>query len=175
MTHLLILYINIIITLTFLNFVYIASTTKYTTLPIRDNYEQSQSADHETSFTILNDGLPLALTAKKKPEYFSKKVDCNSRIIECDTDMDCQKICIPENQDHTRQAKCLPNTGFCQYQYDECLNDGIPTNYFSRGRIIWGCICTEEFIGRYCQIPNQMKPIDSSDVSNLLLPNYNDG
>ena len=164
MTHILILYINILFTITILNIVYIA---RYTRLQ-----KSLQSADDQTSVTVLNDMLPLSVVARKRPEYFSEKVDCNSRIIECDTDEHCQRICIPENEDDMRQAECLPDTGFCQYQYDKCLNNGIPTNYFSKGRIIWGCICTEEFIGQYCQIPNQMKPIDSGDVLNLLLPNY---
>ena len=172
MTHLLILYINILFTITILNIVYNAS--RYTRLPIYDNDTKSRFTDNKKrlSVTILNDMLPLSVTARRGHEYFSEKVDCNSRIIECDSDMDCQRICIPENEDDMREAQCLPNTGFCQYQYDKCLNNGIPTNYFSKGRIIWGCICTEEFIGQYCQIPNQMKPIDSGDVLNLLLPSY---
>ena len=42
-----------------------------------------------------------------------------------------------------------------------CENGGQIASYFSLGRTITACICPENFIGLFCQIPNEMKPCDS--------------
>lgn len=86
-----------------------------------------------------------------------KRVNCNSNIIECQTDNDCQMKCLELNTKYKR--RCGVN-GICTYNDNksDCKNGGFPTTYFYLGRIYTGCICNNDnFIGRQCQISNLMK------------------
>lgn len=110
--------------------------------------------------SIFYEGESLSKRAKRKNIFFSKKVDCNSRLVECNTNLDCAKSCSPISKKFKRE-KCLD--GLCVYANDSkntpCENGGQITSYFALGRMIIGCICTDEYVGRFCQVPNSLKPL----------------
>ena len=141
-----ILLILTLLTITLCNTCYIISHEN-----INNNYSTG-------SEKIIYDGLPMAAPSKKVWASVSSRMDCNTRLMECNTDSDCQSVCFPINDN---KAFCAPETGFCSYYSSKtlCLNDGIPVNYFSNGRSITGCVCPQEYVGRFCHIPNTMKPL----------------
>ena len=109
---------------------------------------------------VLYDGKLLCYPARKKiknKRITATAVDCNSNLIECKTDSDCSIKCLPLNY---HISKCL--TGLCQYTTESkekslCQNGGQITSSFKYGRLLTACICPENFIGLYCQTPNEMK------------------
>ena len=109
---------------------------------------------------FVYDGTNLSTPAKKNLSFSSrnKKVDCNSNIVECNHNFDCDSKCkIYRNY----KATCF--NGICAYRNDKtiCENGGQVVTYFTYGRNTTGCICPENFIGQFCQIRNEMKPADS--------------
>ena len=99
-------------------------------------------------------------TERARPHILSEKVDCNSNIIECETDSSCKNNCI-RFDDH--RLICLE--GICAYQRNNslnvCQNNGQIASYFSFGRMMPACICPDEYIGLFCQTPNEMKRVES--------------
>lgn len=131
----------------------------------KNKIKEEKSITSSSSF--FYDGTSLSNPAKKKskinrrPLTSKRKVDCNSNIIECNHNFDCHINCI-YYKDH--KTKCL--NGLCVYKKQNskttlCENGGQIASYFSLGRTITTCICPENFIGPFCQIPNQMKPSES--------------
>lgn len=107
---------------------------------------------------VLYDGKKLLYPAKKRILYNKTvaAVDCNSNLIECAVNNDCEKKCI---QLKHHESECL--TGLCRYVKKDfktfCQNEGQITSTFRYGRFFMACICPENFIGFNCQIPNEMK------------------
>ena len=108
---------------------------------------------------VLYDALPLVQSASVtiKDNESAGAFDCNTRIVECDSNSVCQSMCLPINNN---QAYCSSN-GICVYNTNDtpCVNGGSPIYSFSFSRNLISCICPEAFIGRFCQIPNLMRPI----------------
>lgn len=114
---------------------------------------------------ILYDGKKLIYPAQKKISFLTKynnndiKVNCNSNIIECKVDTDCNKRCLNLNN-----HKIICSNGLCRYFPKEskiiCENGGQIASYFMYGRLYTACICPKNFIGLSCQIPNQMNSSD---------------
>ena len=117
--------------------------------------------------TTLYEGKSLYYPAIKKLQLFNnnnnnnKKRDCNSNLVECKNDTDCKNNCIQI----TNYQKRVCISGLCQYVKKSsktplCQNGGQMTtkmSTFMYGRLITSCICPENYIGLYCQIPNEMK------------------
>ena len=123
-----------------------------------NNNNNGINNNNNNNNNILYDGKMLAYPAKKNLLYnknIDTKLNCNSNIIECKRDADCDKKCL--NFKH-HSNKCL--TGLCQYINNNnsliCKNGGEVTSYFMYGRLYSTCICPENYIGLYCQIPNEM-------------------
>lgn len=115
---------------------------------------------NNNNFCVLYDGKLLRYPARKKiknkHDMTTIAVDCNSNLIECRVDNNCTAKCLPLNY-HT--TKCL--NGLCQYMAESkekslCQNGGQITSTFEYGRLLTACICPENFIGLYCQTPNEM-------------------
>ena len=93
------------------------------------------------------DGLPLTKLAKKKNNLPKRRVDCNCNLIECNEDCDCRDWCLPIPID---KPKCM--NGLCVYVRDKnspCQNGGQITTYFTIGRVMIGCICNDDYLGRF--------------------------
>ena len=110
--------------------------------------------------TVLYEGKPLWYPAERKiverqQQQHQRARDCNSNLIECKNDADCENGCLPFSY-HTSQ--CL--TGLCQYVKRDaetyCQNGGQITSTFLYGRLVTACNCPENYIGLFCQIPNEM-------------------
>ena len=116
--------------------------------------------DDDDNCRILYDGKFLCYPARKKikKNENATEVNCNSNLIDCRVDRECTATCLPLNY-HT--SKCI--TGFCHYiptskEKSLCQNGGQITSTFEYGRLLTSCICPENFIGLFCQTPNEMKP-----------------
>ena len=76
--------------------------------------------------------------------------------MECRFDKDCEKKCL-KLANH--KSKC--SKGLCLYNKNnsksKCQNGGQIISTFMYGRFYTSCICPETFIGRHCEIPNEMK------------------
>ena len=145
-----ILIILTLVTFTVCNFCYIIS---------HENKNKNYSTcEDKGSEKVSYDSLPFVMSSEKVWAKKLYKIDCNTRLVECNVDSDCQAICFPINEN---KAFCAQETGFCSYlsSTTPCLNDGIPINYFSNGRSMTGCVCPQEYVGQYCHIPNMMKPM----------------
>ena len=134
----------------------------------RNIYKKEQEEEGNINKVVFYDGSSLSNQAQKKKKKNissvqdlarNRKVDCNSNIIECDHNSDCHSKCIYY---YTRKTSCI--NGMCGYKNNTksmCENGGQIASYFSLGRTITACICPDNFIGPFCQIPNEMKPSDS--------------
>ena len=107
---------------------------------------------------LFYEGKSLSFSAKKRITTTSATnkapLDCNSNIIECSNDKDCQSACL-SMPNHLR--KCI--TGLCHYRnkHSLCSNSGQITSTFLYGRLVTACICPEKFIGLFCQTRNEMR------------------
>ena len=134
---------------------------------INNSYsEKSIIDDNNNNIEVLYDGKKLIYPAQKKISFLTKynkdvvKVNCNSNIIECKVDTDCNKRCLNLNN-----HKIICSNGLCRYFPKEssktiCENGGQIASYFMYGRLYTACICPKNFIGLACQIPNQMNSSD---------------
>lgn len=88
-------------------------------------------------------------------------VNCNTNMIECETDKQCSQYCMGI----TGYSKALCRNGLCKYKSalsgETCRNGGTLASFFNYGRNYTTCMCPKEFLGDYCEIPNQMVPISS--------------
>lgn len=108
----------------------------------------------DNTMRTIYDNKPLNLQPSKRR---NQKVDnnCRTTIVECDEDSDCLNACAGGD------SQCI--NGFCAYVYEKdntfCQNGGIPVSYFHAGYFNYaGCICPPAFIGRFCDIPNNVLP-----------------
>lgn len=107
--------------------------------------------------TVLYEGKPLWHPAVKKisQDHNNGPADCNSNLIECKEDVDCEKGCLAFDY---HQSKCF--TGLCHYIKRDsktfCQNGGQITSTFFLGRLATACNCPEDYIGLFCQIRNEM-------------------
>ena len=159
-----VLFILIIIIICIINF----SFSIYFIKEMINNYLSNNNDDNNQNKNnnqiIFYDGKKLYHPAKKKLSVLSSKinngtkVDCNTNLIECKVDKDCKSKCLSLPY---HKIKCNSSNGLCQYNKKDsktlCQNGGQMTSYFSLGRLHNACICPENFIGLYCQIPNEMK------------------
>lgn len=106
-----------------------------------------------TTTAVIYDNKPLHRLALKTIKKNKKPVDCRTTIVECDRDADCHSLCAAARGG----SQCT--NGFCAYVEESytCQNGGIPVSYFHRGHFNYtGCICPLNFIGRFCDVPNNM-------------------
>lgn len=69
----------------------------------------------------------------------------------------------------TTTTVCI--NGLCRYKFDTetspCQRNGIPISHFYLGRNFISCVCPDNFIGRRCEIPNEMNPSKTNKTFNL--------
>ena len=131
--------------------------------------QQKTIIDAYLTPTLNYDGLQLTKKSHKikqiKNNQSKKSVDCNTNILECNSNEDCSsKYCI----NLLGYDKAVCKTGLCRYVLPAqssssattmlCQNDGILTSFFSYGRNITTCICPDQYIGNFCEITNEMAP-----------------
>lgn len=123
----------------------------------RPNDEKFKFDDIDGTLPTIYDNKPLNRSVelkKKKNPRANNLINCRTTIVECDEDSDCLNACAGSSN-----SRCIE--GFCA-SYDDasfCQNGGIPVSYFNEGDFDYaGCICPETFIGRFCQIENNMLP-----------------
>lgn len=127
---------------------------------------------------IYFDGLPLfyePVSSSNFNKIISKKVNCNSFIIKCETDRECKKYCIPVKFKNVKTIPIcsLKSNSTCAYEYLDkslgdimlkCLNGGTPIPHIIPGKL-FSCACPSNFIGRYCEVPNLLKPSNHKSFS----------
>ena len=126
---------------------------------INNNNNNNNNKPMNKNTLVLYEGKKLYYYAKKKLSFNTntntKKLDCNSNVTECKTDNDCKTKCL-----HFEYHKNMCVSGLCKYvkrnSRNLCQNGGQITSTFMFGRLITACICPENYIGLYCQIPNEM-------------------
>lgn len=131
---------------------------RYKTKRERENLAKLMTPPQYDGYSLTKDAIKMKLSAP---------VNCNTNMIECETDRQCLKYCKDING--YNKAACIK--GICKYTplssssstlENYCQNGGILTSFFSYGRNYTTCMCPKEFVGNYCEIPNEMVPLHSN-------------
>ena len=138
-----------------------------------NNNNNNDNCRKDGKVVILYEGEKLFSLAKKRwlfnnnnnnNSYREKQINCNSNLWECKNNRDCKEKCKRLGY---HKIRCI--SGLCRYfernnnnSQSICQNGGRVTSTFMLGRFLTSCLCTDNFIGLYCQIPNEMKSLDPS-------------
>ena len=126
---------------------------------------------------VFYDGLkltqPAITTSSVITTPSNEKVNCNEHVVKCEVDNDCISSCLllKFEKNIFSSTTCSKNN-ICVYRYKDeknnpaCLNGGEPViSYFMRGINVFGCICSENYMGRFCDIENLLKPAQHKTFS----------
>lgn len=133
-------------------------------LSMLNNNRASQNINQNAHYTSFYDGFPLTQPPQRKIK--GKLKDCSSYIIKCHSDAECLQSCSILEFERARSIPYCDDTNSCAYKYHTpdnhavCLNGGVPIQNMAMGTL--GCACTDDFVGRYCEVPNLLKPTQTN-------------
>ena len=131
------------------------------TPPLYDEYDLTRTALKKSKNQNKNTNTNTNTnTSTNDNRNAANALNCISNLIECKEDKQCSKYC----KDIIGYNKATCQNGICKHTQSSetsCQNGGIMATYFSYGRNYTTCMCPDEYLGDYCEIPNEMVRVAS--------------